>query len=192
MQTSTSETTPPSAQLGPYLRDGERLLWSGRPDPAVTFTPDDRYLIPFSLLWAGFSVFWEISAIGEGGVLLPLWGIPFVAAGAYMVVGRFFGKRRRKRRTAYGLTEERALVAVGDARLTDSPVRHIPVSRRRSRDGHLSVIFGNAPFGPERVYANSGMELMSFRTTNMVAFWDVADGDALAAALDGVGAAGRR
>ncbi|MCW2995035.1 MAG: hypothetical protein JWQ18_2530, partial [Conexibacter sp.] len=188
MPERTLDTATPSARLAPYLRPGERLLWSGRPDPDVTFTAADVYLIPFSLLWAGFVVVWELTAItevdGGAGWLFPLWGIPFVLVGAYMLVGRFFAKRRRKRKTVYGVTDERALVAVGDDSLSDSPIRHVPVSRRRSRDGHLSVTFGSAPSGSSKMYANSGMELMSFRSTNLVAFYDVADADGLSAALD--------
>jgi hypothetical protein len=40
----------PAAQLQLYLRPGEQLLWSGRPDPNVRFTPADAFLVPFSIL----------------------------------------------------------------------------------------------------------------------------------------------
>ncbi len=72
------------------MRTGERLLWVGRPDPSVRFTPADALLIPFSLLWCGFAVFWEASVVASGArFLFRLWGVPFVLVGLYVVVGRF-------------------------------------------------------------------------------------------------------
>ena len=177
---------PPQAQLEPYLRPGERLLWAGRPDPSVTFTRADALLVPFSVLWGGFAIFWEIGVLASGApILFTLWGIPFVAAGLYFMVGRFVYKKRRKLRTAYGLTPERALVAVGASALDDSPVRHVPTSVRRTRDGrHVSVSFGShGRWSRAAFYGNTGMEFFNF-ADGPVAFYDVADGEALLAALD--------
>jgi hypothetical protein len=77
----------PLAQLQPCLRPGEQLLWHGRPDPRVWFAPADAFLIPFSILWCAFAVFWEASAAGAGPVFAALWGIPFVVAGLYLSSG---------------------------------------------------------------------------------------------------------
>jgi hypothetical protein len=171
--------------LHQYLRPGERLLWTGQPDPAVLFGPKDLFLIPFSLLWGGFAIFWEASVIADGdGPFFMLWGIPFVVVGLYMIAGRFVYKRRRKQRTAYGLTEERALVAVGDSSLSDTPTKYAPASIRRARNGrHVSVTFGGGG-GPWRVYANTGMDFFDWRGAGDVAFYDVADVDAVLRALD--------
>jgi len=82
------------------LRPGERLLWIGRPDPKVRFTQADLYLIPLSILWCVLAIGWEVGASRESGGPVPnIWGIPFVAAGLYLVFGRFFSKRYQKRRT---------------------------------------------------------------------------------------------
>jgi hypothetical protein len=188
MATLTEQTeASPEQQLQPYVRSGERLLWSGRPDPDVHFTGRDAFLIPFSLMWGGFAIFWEAAAIAGtkgGSRFFILWGIPFVAIGLYMIFGRFIVKARRKRTTAYGLTDQRALVAVGDRSLSDSPVKHTPVSIKRSRDGtHVSVSFG-AQNGASRVYANTGMDVLAFWSSSDVAFYDVAEPEPLLAALD--------
>ncbi len=182
--------------LAPHLRPGETLLWSGVPDPAVTFAPADRFLIPFSVLWGGFAVFWETTAITDGaGVLFALWGVPFVLLGLYMLVGRFFYKKRRKRRTAYGVTPRRAIVVVGDDQVSDTPVGDVPTTVRRGKNGHVSVAFG-APRGGNYLFAlgpgtrwpsNTGMEgLNRFGGggEGPVSFDDVADGEALLRALD--------
>jgi hypothetical protein len=174
-----------SAQLVSYLRPGEQLLWSGRPDPDVWFSPADVFLVPFSIMWGGFAVIWELGAISSGAGFLVLWGIPFVAIGLHMMFGRFIYKHRTKLRTAYGLTPDRALVAVGTKALNDSPLKQTPSSIRRSRDGsHVSVTFGNPNGWTNRgAYGNTGMEFFA-RGNAPFAFYDVADGEALLAALD--------
>jgi len=175
-----------SMQLASYLRPREQLLWSGRPDPAVRFSPADVFLVPFSIMWGGFALFWELAALFSGaGPFFVLWGIPFVGVGLYMMFGRFIYKHRTKRRTAYGLTPDRALVAVGTTKLNDSPVKQTPSSIRRSRDGsHVSVTFGSPNGWSNRgAYANTGMDFFT-RGNTPVAFYDVADAQALLTALD--------
>jgi hypothetical protein len=176
--TITEQTeASPQQQLQPYVRPHERLLWSGRPDPSVLFTAKDGFLIPFSLMWGGFAIVWEAAAIvGTKGSSrwFVLWGIPFVCIGLYMIFGRFILKKRRKR----------AMVAVGDRSLSDSPVKHTPTSVRRSRDGrHVTVTFGSQA-GLNRVWANTGMDVLPWWTGNEVAFFDVAEPAELLAALD--------
>jgi hypothetical protein len=60
-----------------------RNAWRGRPDPKVTFHGSDAYLIPFSVLWAGFAFFWEWGVVhdDQSDWFLALWGIPFVLIG---------------------------------------------------------------------------------------------------------------
>jgi hypothetical protein len=152
----------------------------------VRFSSADLFLVPFSIMWGGFAVFWEGTAIASGAPLFfMVWGIPFVAMGCYVVFGRFVFKRRKKLRTAYGLTADRALVAVGDTTLYESPLKSVPRSMRRSRDGdHVSITFGNQPGRSAMgTYANTGMDFL-MRGAGPVAFYDVADVQMLLAALD--------
>jgi len=100
-------------KLQSELTPGESLLWAGMPNPGVIFHSDDWTMIPFSLLWGGFSIFWEAGALGfwgmgKGGHAAPdffvLWGVPFVVIGQYMIRGRFVYDGWLKRRTYHGLT----------------------------------------------------------------------------------------
>jgi hypothetical protein len=137
-------------------------------------------------MWSGFALFWELTAFASGaGPFFVLWGIPFVAVGFYMAFGRFIYKRRTKLRTAYGVTSDRALVAVGSTTLNDSPLKQVPTSIRRSRDGsHVSIVFGSQNGWSNRgAYGNTGMDFF-MRGNTPIAFYDVTNGQLLLAALD--------
>lgn len=77
----------PRLALQPYLTGNEVLRWTGRPRQGFALYPRDLYLVPFSIFFAAFSVFW-IWGASTGG-LFALFGVPFVAIGAYALVGRF-------------------------------------------------------------------------------------------------------
>jgi hypothetical protein len=176
-------------RLQPYLRPSEQLLWTGQPDPSVHFTPADLYLIPFTVFWAGFSIFWiAVAAAGDAPVLFVLIGVPFLLIGLYITIGRFFVKARLKRRTAYGVTTDRVLVAIGERTLLDSPIKYEPMRLKRSRNGkHVTVVIGRT--GPNWGHldvTNSGMDFFDQFSGGGVGLYDVADGDGLTRALDRV------
>ena len=165
-------------RLGPLLRPGEQLRWVGQPDPRVRFSATDVFLIPFSVMWGGFAVVWEYTAIASGAPIgFVLWGLPFVLIGMYLIFGRFIYKKRRKLMTVYGLTDSRAIVSSSERSVADMPLVGTPMKVDRSRDGrHVSVMFGNnSPPG----YRNTGLDFPNLGTAQGVAFEDVSDVDAL-------------
>jgi hypothetical protein len=101
----------------PELASGESVVWAGQPRPSVIFHKEDIYLIPFSLLWGGFAIFWEAGVSGIWGsqgsgrwLFGTLWGIPFVLIGQYLIWGRFFYAAWLKRRTHYVVTNRPVIV----------------------------------------------------------------------------------
>jgi hypothetical protein len=119
------------ARLLDSLRPDEHLIWTGAPDPTLVFSKAD--LVPTILsvpFGAGLVYFLALAFVGavgalKGGVTAPNPDAVGTAAilgfwcwGAWFVVfGRFFAKRKRKRRILYGLTDSRArLVATSGSR----------------------------------------------------------------------------
>jgi len=101
----------------PELQKDEKILWSGQPVPQI-FSPEDIFLIPFSLLWGGFAFFWEGSVLHElltkpkagGLIFMAFWGIPFVCIGLYIIFGRFIFNHWAQKNTFYALTNQRVLI----------------------------------------------------------------------------------
>jgi hypothetical protein len=99
--------------LSDRMLTGERILWSGRPAQGLRFTGRDVFLVPFSLFWGGFAVFWEVSAVTQpkSDVFLSLWGIPFVLIGLYFIAGRFLVDAWIRAGMFYAVTNKRVLIS---------------------------------------------------------------------------------
>lgn len=101
-------------ELRPNLSANEKLVWVGKPKTGILLRKSDAFLIPFSLFWAGFAIFWEAGvSISGAPFFFKLWGIPFVLMGLYITVGRFFVDARKRKNTVYGLTKDRIIIKSG-------------------------------------------------------------------------------
>ena len=143
------------------LNSGERLIWTGTPGRGVRLRSSDAFMIPFSLMWGGFAIFWEYSVLfgldpsgspssSPAPIFMRLWGIPFVVVGLYLIVGRFFGDAFQRARTIYAVTDQRILIltqAFGK-RLRSLPLRTLPeMTLAEKSDGSGTIIFGASTFG---------------------------------------------
>lgn len=173
-----------------HLRTGEKLLWSGRPDPNKQFAPGDWYLVPFSLVWTGMVIFIGTRALWDdkGPLGAKLFLIPFLLVALYITIGRFVVKRRGKLRTRYALTDRRAIIAGPRQRVIDVVLDAAPIDQRPSRDGrHLSVTFGerrSSFWSGNNAPQNTGMD---FFHQGPPAFYDVGDVEGLRRALRAIG-----
>lgn len=147
------------------LLPGERILWTGKPQQGIRFRAMDAFLVPFSLVWAGFAIFWESMALTAGApIFFGLWGIPFVLVGIYMVLGRFLVDAFLRSRTTYAVTGERVLIRSG---LLTSTLRTVnlrtlsDVSIETKSDGRGTITFGQP--NPLNAWYGSTMWLQNGR-----------------------------
>ena len=117
------------------------------------FRAADLFVVPFSLLWCGFAVFWEVLAFrGDTPWFFRVFGVPFVLIGLYIVFGRFAVDALQRRQTSYGVTSTRVILVSGLMRETveSLPLRGISSLALTVRsDGSGDFVLGPpSPFGP--------------------------------------------
>jgi hypothetical protein len=140
--------------LRPEVASHADLLWVGRPARGIRLQASDAFAIPFSLLWGGFVTFWETAAIvGHAPLTMLLAGLPFAIVGQYLIWGRFLVDARRRARTFYGLTADRAIVVTTGRVRKVQPVQLRPkmvIELEERRDGRGTIWFGRAVRAPGR------------------------------------------
>ncbi len=162
------------------LLQGETVLWQGQPNTRKLFARADIYLVPFSVFWCGFAIFWTVTATSGAG-LFGIFGIPFVLVGLYFTVGRFYAKVKNKKRTVYAVTNKRALLLSlnGEGEKKTCVAGDIAAMQSESvsigDDGCGSLYFGTISFY-SRMYMNTGLEyLPGYHREDVLAFLDVDD-----------------
>ena len=131
------------------LLDGERIVWSGAPARGILFTARDWFLIPFSVFWCGFIIFWEANVLGSKAPgFFALWGMPFILIGLYLAVGRFAADSWLRRRTRYAVTNRRIVIVRTGAfpKLTSVSLDRLPDLQLIERPGGRGTI----RFGPSQ------------------------------------------
>lgn len=142
----------------PYLLPGELVLWSGQPKQGLALSGRDALLIPFSLMWGGFAIFWNAMVwlapfdTGSGGSAVwffKLWGLPFLIVGLYLIAGRFFHDARIRKKLFYAVTDQRILVLRG-SKISSLDIHRLPrleLSEQRDGTGTLAFEGSNMPWG---------------------------------------------
>ena len=98
----------------PYILADETVLWKGKPEKGNIITRRETILFPFSLMVCGFSLFWEYMALQTGHLLPIIWGLPIVAIGIYMLIGRYIQAAYLRNKTFYVITNKKLLIKKGN------------------------------------------------------------------------------
>lgn len=137
--------------LRTILLSGERVLWDGEPYNGLMSRPIEAFLIPFSLLWGGFAVFWNVQvwSTGQDVAALPfkLFGLPFLIGGLYVTFGRFLLDMQIRRRLRYAVTDRRILIYRSGRSSTSKSIdiKRLPAIELDERaDGSGTIRFGPA------------------------------------------------
>ncbi|HEX3601551.1 MAG TPA: PH domain-containing protein [Lacipirellulaceae bacterium] len=140
----------PEESIRRELDPSEQLLWFGQPAQGFILRSSDAFLVPFSIIWGGFAIFWEVSVVSEGAPLdFAIFGVPFVLMGLYIMFGRFWVDARQRANTTFGVTPERIIIISG---LFSRHVKSInldtlsDLSITEKANGVGTISFGNIPF----------------------------------------------
>lgn len=132
------------------LGSGEKLLWEGQPAQGLLFNDGSGpFAIVFSLLWAGFAIFWNVGVwASDGPIFFRLWGLPFLLVAAYITVGRFLVDRHKRARIRYAVTNQRVLIARTDkGSLRALDIKHLPtLDLDEKADGSGTISFSIDPY----------------------------------------------
>ena len=134
------------AAIRPLLHKGEQLAWSGKPRGGIRLDKADVVLVPLSLIWGGFALFWSshVLSVERIPMLFAVLATLFLLLAAYVTVGRFFADWMRRAHTYYAITDRRVIIARGwlnrDVRALELFRLH-DFSIDESRDGSGSIGF---------------------------------------------------
>ena len=176
--------------VDPHLAPGEWVEWAGGPDPTRHFNRGDVFLVPFSVMWLVFALAWEAAVISVSASFAVFFGLPFLAAGVYLTVGRFIYKARRRRRTVYAVTNQRVLSVVrrgSGADVDAKPLRALPgVATTASRRGYGTIEFERTSGpSPPTWLADSGMGFLARANAQIgLCFFDIEHANEVAALIE--------
>jgi hypothetical protein len=107
----------------------ETLLWEGAPQQGLILRRSDILFFPLALClsllavaWEGFALVGLVKGLGVGD--LPVWmpaslivllllGLPFFLLAVFLLAGRFYYDRQRRRCTHYLLSNQRIVIVSG-------------------------------------------------------------------------------
>lgn len=133
-----------------YIREGERLLWRGKPQQGLRFGVQDLLIVPISLLWGGMVIF----SFASGGFATADMQFPFVlfpllfgAAAVYVTVGRLIHDAWIRSQIEYALTDRRIIIVQrgfgGDVTTLD--IGKMEQVRFKPRGDRGDIVFGRSP-----------------------------------------------
>ena len=140
----------------PYLAPGETILWRGKPEKGHLLGPQDVFMIPFSILWCGFAIFWFVTALINAPLPFALFGVPFVCVGLYISIGRFFHIAYVRKNTAYVITNHKIIRRRGNKIDMLDAKTMPPIHITAHTDGTGTIQFGQPTYYHRRGYGYNG------------------------------------
>lgn len=118
------------------------------------FGRKDALIIPYSLIWGSFAIFWNYEAwtsLGtgqSGNWFMRLLGLPVLVAGLYFILGRFIHDALIRKSLCYGVTDRRILIMRGAANLTSRDIGALPMlDLSEISDGTGTIAFDSDEMG---------------------------------------------
>lgn len=153
-------------EVNPYLDVNEDVVWCDKPAKKFVFTSADIFTTLFGAVWLSFSVFWVFSAYmsteSTDGTfnIFPLFGIPFVVVGLYLLLFRHIVSFAKRKNMVYALTNKRALIVHTGKRQYVQEYRYENISNIQMKcdDNDIGSIFfltGEVRYNNGRSYSST-------------------------------------
>jgi hypothetical protein len=98
-------------QWAGILDPNEKIIWQGRPDGGFAIKVSNMLTALFGLVFAGFALFWMISA-SQGDGNFWMFGLLHFSVGFGLLLHALFWPTYKRRNSWYTLTDQRAFIAV--------------------------------------------------------------------------------
>lgn len=135
-----------------HLLPGEEILWDGQPRLNGRINSGSVGVSVFGIIWLSFSLFWTGMAFAmtrSSGTpdilsyLFPLFGLPFVAIGVFMVFFVPAKQRIKNRATYYYVTNKRIIINVDTQKspafnsMFYRDIQHVQIMINRDNTGNI-------------------------------------------------------
>jgi hypothetical protein len=133
----------------------EQVRWSEQPNPLRQMLPAFALWL-FAIPWTAFALFWETAALGiwfgktpdndtvaSLGIIMPIFGLPFVLIGLCMLATPFHIAAKAKR-TYYIITNKRLIIICSrrTSTITSFDARYmVNLTRKECKDGSGDITF---------------------------------------------------
>jgi hypothetical protein len=166
------------------LLPGETLLWTGQPSQHVIFHKYDAYFVPISLFVAYQAGLWlavDLHLLGPSSYRdMPrdssafAVDVIFCLVALYLVLGRFFTLRWKKRHIYYAVTDRRVLILhdYRGRKLRSIPWAEIPSVRKTLRDDGIGTLRFSKPRDPGD-WLHPAVRMDEFRKSGAPTFADI-------------------
>lgn len=153
-------------EINPYLDADEDVIWCDKPVKKIVFTSADIFTTLIGVVWLSFSVFWVFSAYiateasDSSFKIFPLFGIPFVLTGLYLLFFRHVVSLVKRKNIVYVLTNKRAIVVHTGKRQYVQEYRYENISNIQMKcdDNDIGSIFfltGEIRYNNGRSYSST-------------------------------------
>lgn len=128
-----------------YLESGEYILWKGKPGKGSLLTARDIVVIPFSLIWLAFALFWEVTVIKQSfSIFAMVWGLPFILVGLYLLVGRFLYAVYLRKKTCYVVTNKKFILKQKNKIEWHDGKTYQLITLKTHKNGGATMVFGQS------------------------------------------------
>lgn len=174
------------------LLPGEEILWEGQSQNTNSMNLSKGCSSIFGIFWLGLTLFWTIGAFiatrqatGTDAfssimqIIFPLFGLPFVSIGVFLVFGAPIKRKKKNQSTYYYVTDKRIIINIDTQKspfFTSVFMHDLKgIHTIKNRDNTGNIIFENHFIG--RTYSSQGYSTPNIMPGVSNCFYRIADAD---------------